>query len=61
MGSHFLLQWDLLDSGIENMSPALAGGFFFFFFFFTAEPPGKPTGFLEMGSYVYFKLQATSL
>ena len=59
MGSHFLLQWDLLDSGTEHMSPALAGGFFFFFF--TTESPGKPTGFLEMGSYVYFKLQATSL
>ena len=27
---------DLLDSGIEPVSPALAGGFF------TTEPPGKP-------------------
>ena len=32
---------DICDSGIEPVSPALAGGFFFFFFF-TAEPPGKP-------------------
>ena len=36
MGSHFLLQGDLPDSGIEPESPALAGGFF------TTEPPGKP-------------------
>ena len=28
---------DLLDPGIEPVSPALAGGFF------TLEPPGKPT------------------
>ena len=28
--------WDLSRSGIESMSPALAGGFF------TPEPPGKP-------------------
>ena len=28
--------WDLSRSGIEPMSPALAGGFF------TTEPPGKP-------------------
>ena len=28
---------DLLDSGIETVSPALAG------WFFTVEPPGKPT------------------
>ena len=28
--------WDLPGSGIEPMSPALAGGFF------TTEPPGKP-------------------
>ena len=28
--------WDLTGSGIELMSPALAGGFF------TTEPPGKP-------------------
>ena len=58
MDSHFLLQWDLLYSGIEPVSPALAGRFFFFL---TTEPLRKPTGFLEMGSYVYFKLQATSL
>ena len=31
---------DLLDSGIELVSPALTGGFF------TTEPPGKPPGFL---------------
>ena len=29
---------DLLNPGIELMSPALAGGFF------TTEPPGKPLG-----------------
>jgi len=28
--------WDLPGSGIEPMSPALAGGFF------TTEPPGQP-------------------
>ena len=28
--------WDLLGSGIELMTPALAGGFF------TAEPQGNP-------------------
>ena len=28
--------WGLLGSGIEPVSPALAGGFF------TTEPPGKP-------------------
>ena len=59
MDSHFLLQWDRPYSGIEPVSPALAGRFFFFFL--TTEPPRKPTGFLERGSYVYFKLQATSL
>ena len=31
-----LATWGLLGSGIEPMSPALAGGFF------TIEPPGKP-------------------
>jgi hypothetical protein len=29
--------WDLSGSGIETVSPALAGGFF------TTEPPGKPS------------------
>jgi len=28
--------WDLSGSGIEPVSPALAGGFF------TTKPPGKP-------------------
>ena len=28
--------WDLSGSGIEAMSPAMAGGFF------NTEPPGKP-------------------
>ena len=28
--------WDLPESGIDPVSPALAGGFF------TTEPPGKP-------------------
>ena len=32
----FLSPWDLSRSGIEPMSPALAGGFF------TTESPGKP-------------------
>ena len=36
VGSHFLLQGNLPDPGIELMSPALAGRFF------TTEPPGKP-------------------
>ena len=31
--------WDLPKSGIEPLSPALAGGFFFFF---NTEPLGKP-------------------
>ena len=31
--------WDLPRSGIEPVSPALAGGFF------TTEPPGKPSHF----------------
>ena len=35
-GLHFLHQGNLLDPGIEPMSPALAGGFF------TTEPPGTP-------------------
>ena len=35
--------WDLLQSGIKPVSPALAGGFFI------TEPPGKPWSFL-----VYF-------
>ena len=32
--------WDLPRSGMELMSPALAGGFFM------TEPPGKPTAFV---------------
>ena len=32
----FLDMWDLSESGIEPMSPALEGRFF------TTEPPGKP-------------------
>ena len=35
-GLPFFPSGDLLDSGIERASPALAGGFF------TAETPGKP-------------------
>ena len=35
-GLHFLHQGNLLDPGIEPMSPALAGGFL------TTEPPGTP-------------------
>ena len=37
VGCHFLLEGNLLDPGIETMSPALASGFF------TSEPPGKPS------------------
>ena len=33
----FLSPGDLLDPGIESVSPALAGRFF------TTEPPGKPS------------------
>ena len=36
----FLGMWDLLVSGIEAVSSALAGGFF------TTEPPGKPLTFI---------------
>ena len=36
---------DVLDPGIEPVSPALAGGFF------TAEPPGKP---FELLFFPYF-------
>ena len=35
-GPPFPSPGDLLDAGIEPMSPALTGGFF------TTEPPGKP-------------------
>ena len=37
VGCHLLLLGDLLDPGIEPVSPALADGFF------TNEPPGKLT------------------
>ena len=36
VGSHFSLQGNLPDPGVEPVSPALAGGFF------TAKPPGTP-------------------
>jgi len=36
VGCHFLLQGNLPNTGIEPLSPALAGGFF------TTEPSGKP-------------------
>ena len=36
-GLQFLSPGDLPDSGIEPVSPAMAGGFF------TTEPPGKPS------------------
>ena len=36
-GLPFLSRRDLSNSGIESVSPALAGGFF------TTEPSGKPT------------------
>ena len=35
--------WDLLESRIESISPALGGKFF------TTEPPGKPLSFLSSG------------
>ena len=36
VGCHLLLQGDLPNSGIEPLSPVLAGRFF------TTEPPGRP-------------------
>ena len=45
MGSHSLLQWDLLDPGIEPMFPALAGRFC------TPEPPGNPLKSLQMAPH----------
>ena len=47
MGCPFLLQGNLLDPGIEAMSPALAGGFF------TTMPP---VYFLPLQAYVKFPL-----
>ena len=44
-GLPFLPPWDLPDSRIEHVSPALAGRFF------TAEPPGKPI------NYIYLKVK----
>ena len=43
MGCHFLLQGNLLRSGIKPASPALAGRFF------TTELPGKPIEGLGAG------------
>ena len=37
--AHLLSMWDSSRSGIELMSPALAGGLF------TIEPPGNPGSF----------------
>ena len=37
--------WDLPRSGIEPVSPALAGGFF------TTESPGKPLSFSDLLPY----------
>jgi len=34
--------WDLSESGIKLMSPALAGGFFL------TEPPGKPWDSIDL-------------
>ena len=50
----FLLHdmWDLPESGIEPMSPALAGGFF------TTEPPGKPSHCLLKYIHSYSKLNS---
>ena len=39
--------WDLLASGVEPASPALAGGFL------TTGPPGEPPGLL-LNEWVYF-------
>ena len=43
--------WDLPGSGIEPVSPALAGGFF------ATEPPGKPSQSFSL-SLFFFKLEA---
>ena len=46
--------WDLPESGIEPVSPALADGFF------TPEPPGKPCYRVSLGeSSVLLKWRAT--
>ena len=50
-GFPFLSPGDLLDSGIEPMSPTLAGGFF------TTVPPGKPSCVLGI---LYSPSQAAS-
>ena len=39
--------WDLPGSGIEPLSPALAGGFF------TTEPPGEPCVQVFLWTYVF--------
>ena len=43
VGCHSLLKGDLPGPRMEPKSPALASRFF------TIEPPGKPTGFQELG------------
>ena len=48
--------WDLPGSGIEPVSPALAGGFF------TTEPPGKPAvGIFEKTEHVVKLSEVCSL
>ena len=51
-GLSFPSPGDLPDSGIETLSPALAGGFF------TTEPAGKPhnvNGCIQIGMMCFFK------
>ena len=40
---------DLLGSGIEPVSPAMAGGFF------TTKPPGKPTRLKNASSHIHIR------
>ena len=54
----FLGMWDLPGSGLEPVSPALAGGFF------TSEPPGKPqalTFFFYQMSIIFQTVQISTL
>ena len=43
--------WDLPGSGIEPVTPPLAGGFFFFFF--TPKPSGKAEKYIYIKHVLY--------
>ena len=47
--------WDLPRSGIEPMSPALAGGLF------TTEPPGKILGFVCLFKKPFFVVKTKDI